>query len=88
MTNADRIRAMTDEELAGFLSSISDLGIAPWSTAFSTSFCDSCPNPEYTTEDGLKLRLHECEFSDGVCPHGDEVLWWLRQPAGKEAANG
>lgn len=89
MTNADRIRAMTDEELAGFLSGIAYIGTNPWSEAFCAANCNNCPTTHVRYQDsGREDDLHECDFTDGLCPHGDDVRWWIRQPAGKEAANG
>lgn len=81
MTNADRINSMTIEEKADFISSIAYDRETPWSAPFAEKFCKSCPEPEYTLEDGSKMRLHECDFSDGVCPHGGDIVWWLQQPA-------
>lgn len=81
MTNADRINSMTIEEKAEFLSKIAYERETPWSKPFAEKFCKSCPEPEYTLEDGSKMRLHECDFSDGVCPHGGDIVWWLKQPA-------
>jgi hypothetical protein len=23
--------------------------------------------------------LHACDYSDGVCPYGDDITWWLNQ---------
>lgn len=33
-----------------------------------------------TDEYGRHYNLHECDFVDGVCPHGDSVLWRLVRP--------
>ena len=87
-TNADRIRAMTDEELAEMISGIHYDWENPWRTQFARKFCDNCPAPEYTLEDGRKMKLHECDFSDGKCPHGDSVVWWLQQPAEEVQGDG
>lgn len=81
MTNGDRIRAMSDEELAEMLYQLHYGKDEPWSSPFARKFCDSCPKPEYTLEDGRKMNLSECDFADGECPHGSDVVWWLRQPA-------
>lgn len=81
MTNADRIRNMSDDELAEFLDQIAYARETPWSKPFYEKFCKSCPEPEYTLDDGRELRLHECDFKDGVCPHGGDIVWWLQQPA-------
>ena len=81
MTNAGRINAMTIEEKAEFLSSIAYARETPWSLPFAKKFCNICPKPEYTLDDGRKLKLHECDFTDGKCPHGSDIVWWLQQPA-------
>lgn len=80
-TNAERIRAMSDEELADFLCSIAYTGNTPWSEPFARKFCDNCPDPEYTLDDGRKMNLHECDFVDGKCPHRSDCVWWLQQSA-------
>lgn len=80
-TNGDRIRTMSDEELAEMLSQLHYGRDEPWSSPFARKFCDSCPAPEYTFDDGRKMDLHECDFTDGKCPHGGDIVWWLQQPA-------
>ena len=80
LSNADRIRAMSDRELAAFLERISIGGDEPWEVAFKAAFCDHCPTVEATDEDGKHYHLVECDFEDGVCPHGRSIPWWLRQP--------
>lgn len=84
MTNADRIRAMSDQELAAFLDRISIGGDETWECIFKTTFCDCCPTVEVTEEDGTQHHLNECDFADGVCPHGNSIQWWLKQPVAKE----
>lgn len=81
LTHAERIRSMSDEELADFLIEIAYGRETPWSEQFRLKFCKRCPEPEYTLDDGRKLRLHECDFKDGKCPHGGEIAWWLKQVA-------
>lgn len=83
MTNADRIRSMSDEELADFLSGIAYARATPWSEAFMP-LCKACKGVECTFEDGHREILHECEFSDFQCPHGHEISWWLKQTAEDE----
>ena len=81
MTNAQKIRAMSDEELTVFLSRIAYGRKTPWSDQFAKKFCSSCPTTEYKSECYLKpMHLHECDFTDGKCPNGNEIVWWLRQP--------
>ena len=80
-TNADRIRVMNDQELAEFLERISVGGEEPWETAFAAGFCGCCPTVDAVDDDGRHYSLKECDFVDGVCPHGDSIQWWLSQPA-------
>ena len=81
MTNADRIRAMSDEELACFIKKLAYNREPPWCDLFQETFCKGCPAQEYTMENGQKMRLRECDFADGECPHGSDIAWWLQQPA-------
>lgn len=69
MTNGDRIRSMTDEELRDFLDKFR---VETYTEPFGKKFCKCCPTVG-TTE------YKECEFVDGVCPHGDSLMWWLEQ---------
>ena len=79
MTNADRI--MTIEEKAEFLSRIAYGRETPWSEPFAEKFCKSCPETKCEIPDYLNpLFLHECDFTDGKCPHGTDIVWWLQQP--------
>ena len=81
MNNADKIRSMSDEELTEFLSRIAYGRKTPWSDQFAKKFCSSCQTTEYKSECYLKpMHLHECDFTDGKCPNGNEIVWWLRQP--------
>lgn len=82
MTNAGRINAMTIEEKAEFLSSIAYGRETPWSLPFAEKFCKSCPTTTCTVEGyHHPMDLNECDFTDGKCPHGDNIVWWLQQPA-------
>lgn len=85
MTNADRIRAMSDEELADFICGLSFARETPWADPFVKQFCDNCPTVEATIkETGQTMELNECDFVDGKCPHGSDIVWWLGQPAKEE----
>lgn len=66
-------------QLANFLSAAVYGGERPWESAFFKKFCAVCSGEEYTFSDGQKMRLYECDFVDGKCPHGSDVLWWVRQ---------
>ena len=85
MTNGGRIRAMSDEELAAFLISLTFGRETPWADPFAGEFCDNCPTVRCVVEEfGQEMEFNECELSYGKCPHGDDVLWWLRQPVEEE----
>ena len=87
VTNADRIRAMGDEELAELLSQTAYAGETPWCEPFARKFCDNCPTVEGTIkETGETMEFNECDFADSKCPHGSDIVWWLGQPA--EVPNG
>jgi hypothetical protein len=80
MTNQEHIQSMTTEELADFLADIAYARHTPWSDPFCRAFCDNCPAVKCTPEGyAIELELHECDFADGVCPHGSDVVWWLGQ---------
>ena len=70
---------MTADELADFLSKIAYARYTPWSKQFSDKFCKTCKRITGTLEDGSQIELTECDFSDGVCPHGGDLVWWLNQ---------
>lgn len=67
MTNAARIRAMTDRELGDFLH---EAGVSEpvWDKEFSRTFCNNC---------------QICDWAVGHidCPYGRPVDWWLGQEA-------
>lgn len=80
-TEAERIRAMSDVELAKFLECLAFSRDPPWSDPFARKFCDNCPTVRCVVEEfGQEMECNECELSDGKCPHGDDVLWWLKEP--------
>lgn len=82
MTNADRISTMTIEEKASFLESIAYARETPWSEPFCDKFCRICPTTKCEIEGYHEpLYLNECDFKDGKCPHGSDIVWWLQQPA-------
>lgn len=82
MTNADRIRSMSDEELAEFLDQIAYARETPWSIPFQKKICNNCPTTTCTVEGyHHPMELNECDFADGECPHGSDIVWWLKQPA-------
>ena len=87
MTNADHINSMTIEEKADFLYSIAYGRETPWSEPFARRMCDSCQTVHVTYESGIEDDLNECDFVDGKCPHGCDIVWWLQQPVCEENKN-
>ena len=84
-SNIDKIRSMSDEELAEFLKDIAYGRETAWDGQFAAEFCEKCPTTErFVEEFGRTEKFHECDFADGECPHGDSITWWLKQPAEKE----
>ena len=79
-SNADRIRAMSDEELEKFLCALAFARETPWSDLFVEHFCKDCPTVVGIL-DGKEMKFNECDFADGECPNGSDILWWLKQPA-------
>ena len=81
-TNADRIRSMTDEELAEFIRSMVD---GSYNYDFAcykyTNYVTHHSDP---ANKGIYLyKCDDCE-SEGI---GLDVLMWLQQPAEEEAGN-
>lgn len=65
MTNSEKLRQMTDEELAKFLRQIERSPDGPWQEDFIDHVCSDC---------GIQ-HLQVCDH----CPEGDELMWWLKQ---------
>ena len=83
ITNDERISAMSLAEKAYFLHKLSYMREYPWAEQFTKKFCDNCPTIKCEVSDYIKpMELHECDFIDGECPHGSDIMWWLKQPAG------
>lgn len=82
ITNSERIDSMTIEEKADFLASIAYARETPWHEPFAEKFCKSCSTTKVESDEyGHPMYLHECDFADGKCPHGSDIVWWLQQPA-------
>lgn len=66
VTNAERIRGMTDDELAVFLCEIDVSTDGPWLELWDKEVCvKSCAR----------------DSCDGCCTQQNIARWWLRQPA-------
>ena len=85
LTNADKIRYMSDRQLEAFIEKIMLTGDNMWSVPFSKKFCENC-QPVATKESPVygTVEFFECDFADGECPNGKDLEWWLKQPAGGE----
>lgn len=84
MTNADCIQSMTLEELHSLLVTVA-FEESPWDKLFLRECCAKCePTTGTIVETGQEVKLYECDFTDGKCPHGDAIMWWLLQPAEEE----
>ena len=80
VTNGGYIRAMLDKDLSNFLAALAYGRETPWSEPFEKKFCRNCPTVEGTIQEtGQTMDFHECEFADGECPHGSDIVWWLQQ---------
>ena len=54
----------------------------PRKTRQSVFLEQECPTTTCTVEGyHHPIDLHECDFTDGKCPHGEDIVWWLQQPA-------
>ena len=84
MNNYDRIMCMTPEKLAEFLTDAEYR--PPWVDAFGKECCDKCKTESVTVmkEPHKTLEVNPCDFTDGECPHGNPVAWWLAQRAASE----
>lgn len=69
ITNADRIRAMSDEELAEFINRCTSVEGAP-------RFCRNLPECDADLETDTLIPLERCS----AC-----LLHWLKQPAKEDA---
>lgn len=84
-SNADHIRIMSDEELAQFIYELACCREAPWRRPFYKANCESCqPIIGRVEGDDSDTEFRECDFVDGKCPHGSDILWWLQQPTEEE----
>ena len=78
----DEIKRYDEKQLAGFIHAIAYGRETPWDDAFSKECCEKCPSIKCVMPDtGKEMEFHECDFSDGKCPHGDPIIWWLKRKA-------
>ena len=79
MNNYDRVMCMTPEKLAEFLKKAECR--PPWDDAFVKACCYKCKTETVTVtaEPKRTLEVHPCDFTDGECPHGSDIAWWLAQ---------
>lgn len=80
MTEYEKIISFNLQQMAEFIESICYGSYEPWAAWFKAKYCDSCPTVHVTHEMG-EDDLNECDFADGVCPHGSSVEHWLNEKA-------
>ena len=96
MTNYEKIKSMSKDELARFLDDIA-IDEAPWNKAFDEHFCKDCPAVKANMEQpdgtpGIEMSFAWCEvfgyckfFSqlDDTPSHLDVLKWWLNSNSDK-----
>ena len=96
MTNYEKIKSMSQDELARFLDDVA-IDEAPWNKAFDEHFCKDCPAVKANMEqpDGppdIEMSFAWCEvfgyckfFSqlDDTPSHLDVLKWWLNSNSDK-----
>lgn len=85
MTNYEYIQKCDPETLRDIIEKIAYCNMEPWSDQLG-DLCEVCPTVVITDEvvQGKQLALKECDFSNGKCPHGDPISWWLGQEQKEE----
>lgn len=89
-TNFDKIKNMTEDELAAWLAKYAMYDGSPWDTSFAKRFCDKCPSiTGYCPEAGRTMEFSWCELHDGKCkfcpeitdfPRDEDIIKvWLKQ---------
>lgn len=96
MTNYEKIKSMSKDELARFLDDVA-IDEAPWNKAFDEHFCKDCPAVKANMErpdgtPGIEMSFAWCEvfghckfFSqlDDTPSHLDVLKWWLNSNSDK-----
>jgi hypothetical protein len=77
MTNFERIKAMSIDELTEYLNKINYDGELPSDKWFNENYCKKCPEIECTDEKGKTQKYVICDFVGEECPHGDGTKLWL-----------
>lgn len=80
LTNGDRFRMKSDEEIADAPELLESSRYSR-EREFVEECCKKCPVQLLKIESEEVIELHPCDFEEGECPHGNALLWWLRQPA-------
>ena len=81
-TNADRIRAMSDEELACFIKKLAYNRETPRGViCFRRRFARGARPKNTPWKTGKKCGSVSAISLMGECPHGSDIAWWLQQPA-------
>lgn len=79
MTNFDKIKNMTENELAAWLAKRAMYDGSPWDTSFAERFCHNCPSiTRYCPEVDRMKEFSWCELHDGQCKFFPEITDFLR----------
>jgi len=74
MTNFEKIKNMTEDELAAWLAKYAMYDGSPWDASFAKRFCDKCPSiTGYCPEAGRTMEFSWCELHDGKCKFCPEI---------------
>ena len=84
MTNFERIKGMTLDELDQFLQDAEDS--PPWVKAFADAYCATCKTETVMLEGCTRpVTLYECDYIPRNCLHGNSIRWRLEQEADEDA---
>lgn len=95
MTNFEKIKNMSEYELAAWLANRAMYDGSPWDTSFAQRFCNNCPSiTRDCPEVGRTKEFSWCELHGGQCkffpeimdfPRDEDVIEvWLRQEVEKD----
>lgn len=72
MTNFEKIKSMSEEELTAFFADLSDdLDESPWLNWFNTKYCNHC--------DSVCEVSHECKYCDDYLSDASIIKLWLKE---------
>ena len=79
MTNFDKIKNMSEYELAAWLAKRAMYDGSPWDTSFAERFCHNCPSIAGECQEfGRTMEFSWCELHDGRCKYFPDIPDFLR----------